>query len=85
MAMKQKRAQHAQEKQKRAQHAQEIRTAVTGDMQRAESIWRSSHAVGARSYASGQWLTVRQASGTWEDVKVRDPQEILHPWQHAPR
>ena len=58
----------------------------------AAKALRSSGATGARTYAAGQWLTVR-ALGKWADVEVGadgavrlgDAELVLRPWNHAPR
>jgi len=58
----------------------------------AAKALRSSGATGVRTYAAGQWLTVRTL-GKWADVEVGadgavrlgDAELVLRPWNHAPR
>ena len=57
--------------------------------------YRATGGLGERRYGAGQWLTVRQPDGQWNDAQVStdgapprlaDGQELaLHPWNHAPR
>ena len=66
----------------------------------ASEVMRTSGAVGARCYAPGQWITVRDKDGIWCDAQVDACEEgirhrmlhdgrpvclDLHPWNHAPR
>ena len=83
----------------RAGHAEGAKThveAVARALQQLQSAVRGAHpealaaaalsasgACGARRYAEGQWLTVRNPSGEWEDVEMAS--HTLHPWNHAPR
>ena len=61
----------------------------------AAKALHASGAIGARSYAAGQQLTVRKGDGDWADIEVNasdssvctinGSRHILHPWNHAPR
>ena len=64
---------------------------IDADRLAAQAL-RATKAVGARCYAAGQWLSVRDDGGEWVDVAVdasgavRLDAEValLHPWNHAP-
>ena len=56
----------------------------------AVAAWREGGMVGARRFASGQWLVVRATNGAWREAAAEEACSLaggpvsLHPWNHAP-
>ena len=51
----------------------------------AADALRECGGVGVRRYAPDQPLLLRRSSGEWAEVGAADLDEVLHPWNHAPR